>query len=153
MTVEAEVKEGSIFFYENGKLTYASLIEWALWDLRWANAHQPAEMSMADYKGCLAEPEHIIRSRKDKNVVGYRIEGHSHCPWCKHHYKVKDDPAGGCTEDVSIYAHFEDSVHGPIDSEDFLIGRIPVKERVKVGEKSVTKINCPFYDFKAEATS
>jgi hypothetical protein len=90
MTVEAEIKDGSIFFYENGKLSCMYKVEWALKDLRWAMEHQPGCMTEEDYKGCLPEPEpeHMIKPRDNAQMlkaIGYRMEGHSHCPWCKHH--------------------------------------------------------------------
>lgn len=155
MAVTAEIKDNSIFFYEDGKLTYASVIEYALMDLRWAGKHQPPEMTEKDYEGCLATPQpRLITRRKDNHVhSGYRMRGHSICEYCENHHNLEEDPAGACVEDVAIYAHFEDDAsNGPIDSEDFLTGKIPVKELIK--DKVV--VNCPKYkfnsDFSAEAT-
>lgn len=149
MTVDAEIKDGVIYFSENGKVTYRSVIEQALMDLRWAGKHQSGEI---DYSGCLAkpEPQHIMKTRGNNLPDGlYRMKGHSICEYCEYHYNLADDPAGACIEDVAIYAHFEDCIHGPIDAEDFLTGRLPVKELID----GKVIVNCPKYKFNSDPTA
>lgn len=157
MTVTAEVKEGVIYFSEEGEVTLMYDVKLALMDLRWAAKNQPSEMTEKDYIGCLRslKPEPTIRPGALRQTRGnnlpeglYRIVGHSNCPWCKHHHKVKDDPAGGCFKSERVEDYFHNSINGPITAEDFLIGRLPVKEFI---EGKVVK-NCPCYDFNLEAT-
>ncbi|WP_321422791.1 hypothetical protein [uncultured Methanobacterium sp.] len=107
------------------------------------------EVSVRIHKEPVVQPGALRKSRGNNLPDGlYRIMGHTLCPWCRNHYPIKDDPAGGCQEEVAVYAHFEDSIHGPIDAEDFLVGRLPVKELVK----GRPVCNCPKYDFNPEAT-
>jgi len=39
----------------------------------------------------------MAQDRPRRILTGeYVMEGHSQCPWCENHIKIKDDPAGGC---------------------------------------------------------
>lgn len=91
---------------------------------------------------------HIPKTRKDTHL-GYRMKGHSICEYCENHYNLEDDPAGACIEDVAIFAHFEDCIHGPIDAEDFLTGLLPVKELID----GKVIVNCPNYKFNSDPTA
>lgn len=92
----------------------------------------------------------MAQDRPRRILTGeYVMEGHSQCPWCENHIKIKDDPAGGCHEEVAIFAYFEHSMWD-IEADDFLKGRESAKPLRN--NSRAYRTGCPFYKFNPEAS-